>query len=58
MTAKRDRWTGRFGFILATIGCAVGIGSIWKFPYEVGSNGGGGFVLFYLLGLALARTRA
>jgi NSS family neurotransmitter:Na+ symporter len=53
MRAKRDTWTGRTGFILATIGSAVGIGSIWKFPYEVGSNGGGGFVLFYLLGLAL-----
>jgi NSS family neurotransmitter:Na+ symporter len=53
MTAKRDNWTGRTGFILATIGSAVGIGSIWKFPYEVGSNGGAGFVLFYLLGLAM-----
>jgi len=53
MAAGRDNWTGRVGFILATIGSAVGIGSIWKFPYEVGSNGGAGFVLFYLLGLAL-----
>ena len=53
MTAGRDSWTGRVGFILATIGSAVGIGSIWKFPYEVGSNGGAGFVLFYLLGLVL-----
>jgi NSS family neurotransmitter:Na+ symporter len=50
---RRDNWTGRTGFILATIGSAVGIGSIWKFPYEVGTNGGGAFVLFYLLGLAL-----
>lgn len=47
----RDAWSGRVGFILATIGSAVGIGSIWKFPYEVGANGGGAFVLFYLLGL-------
>ena len=39
--------------MLATIGAAIGLGSIWKFPYEVGSNGGGAFVLFYLLGLAL-----
>jgi NSS family neurotransmitter:Na+ symporter len=53
MTAKRENWTGRTGFILATTGSAVGIGSIWKFPYEVGSNGGSGFVLFYLLGLAI-----
>ena len=46
-----DTWTGRTGFILATIGSAVGIGSIWKFPYEVGANGGSAFLLFYLLGL-------
>ncbi len=51
MAADRDEWTGRLGFVLATIGSAVGLGSIWKFPYEVGENGGGGFVLFYLLGL-------
>lgn len=48
-----ETWSGRVGFILATIGSAIGLGSIWKFPYEVGQNGGGAFVLFYLLGLAL-----
>lgn len=48
-----QRWSGRVGFVLAAIGSAVGLGSIWKFPYEVGANGGGAFVLFYLLGLAL-----
>jgi NSS family neurotransmitter:Na+ symporter len=53
MTAGRDAWSGRIGFILATVGSAVGIGSIWKFPYEVGANGGSAFILFYLLGLAL-----
>ena len=50
---RREYWSGRTGFVLATIGAAIGLGSIWKFPYEVGSNGGGAFVLFYLLGLAL-----
>jgi NSS family neurotransmitter:Na+ symporter len=50
--AKRERWSGRIGFILATTGSAIGLGSIWKFPYEVGTNGGGGFVLCYLAGLA------
>ena len=50
---ERERWSGRSGLILATIGSAVGLGSIWKFPYEVGANGGGGFVLFYVLGLVL-----
>lgn len=48
---SREAWSGRVGFVLATIGSAVGIGSIWKFPYEVGANGGGAFVLFYLAGL-------
>lgn len=53
MTAGREAWSGRIGFILATVGSAVGIGSIWKFPYEVGANGGSAFILFYVLGLAL-----
>lgn len=51
--ATGSGWSGRTGFILATIGSAVGIGSIWKFPYEVGANGGGAFVLVYLAGLVL-----
>lgn len=53
MTGQRDNWTGRAGFIAATIGSAVGLGSIWKFPYEVGANGGSAFLLFYGLGLVL-----
>jgi NSS family neurotransmitter:Na+ symporter len=53
MNKQPETWSGRLGFILATVGSAVGIGSIWKFPYEVGTNGGGAFVLFYLAGLAL-----
>ena len=48
-----NEWKSRWGFVLATIGSAVGIGSIWKFPYEVGANGGGAFVIVYLAGLAL-----
>jgi NSS family neurotransmitter:Na+ symporter len=53
MSARAESWSGRTGFILAAIGSAVGLGSIWKFPYEVGANGGAAFVLFYLAGLAL-----
>jgi NSS family neurotransmitter:Na+ symporter len=53
MAQPRDFWSGRTGFVLATIGAALGLGSIWKFPYEVGANGGGAFVLFYLVGLTL-----
>jgi NSS family neurotransmitter:Na+ symporter len=48
-----ERWSSRKGFVLATIGSAVGLGSVWKFPYEVGENGGGTFLLFYILGLLL-----
>lgn len=40
---------GRLGFILAAAGSAVGLGNIWKFPYMTGENGGGAFVLVYLL---------
>ncbi|MGD9798057.1 MAG: sodium-dependent transporter [Acidimicrobiia bacterium] len=52
-SAEATAWKTPSGFVLATIGSAVGIGSIWKFPYEVGANGGGAFVLVYLAGLAL-----
>ena len=51
--ANSEHWSGRTGFILATVGSAVGIGSIWKFPYELGAHGGSAFLLFYLAGLAL-----
>ena len=53
MSAPGETWTGRGAFVLAAIGSAVGLGSIWKFPYEVGANGGAAFVLFYVAGLAL-----
>jgi NSS family neurotransmitter:Na+ symporter len=46
-----DRWQTRAGFICSAMGSAIGLGSIWKFPYEVGSNGGGAFIAFYLVGL-------
>jgi NSS family neurotransmitter:Na+ symporter len=51
MTAAKEHWSGRTGFILANIAAAVGLGSIWKFPYEVGTNGGGSFVICYVGGL-------
>jgi neurotransmitter:Na+ symporter, NSS family len=53
MAKQAERWSGGAGFVLATIGSAVGLGSVWKFPYEVGSNGGSVFVMFYLIGMAL-----
>lgn len=47
------QWTNRTVFILAATGSAVGLGNIWKFPYITGENGGGTFVLIYLLCIAL-----
>ena len=46
-------WTSRLAFILAATGAAVGLGNIWKFPYIMGQNGGGAFVLVYLLCILL-----
>lgn len=47
------QWSSRWAFILAATGSAVGLGNIWKFPYIAGENGGGAFVLVYLMCLAL-----
>ncbi len=49
----RALWASRLGFILAAAGSAVGLGNIWKFPYITGLNGGGAFVLVYLVCIAL-----
>jgi NSS family neurotransmitter:Na+ symporter len=46
---QRGAWGSRLAFILAASGSAVGLGNIWKFPYIVGENGGGAFVLVYLV---------
>ncbi len=46
-------WSNRWIFILAATGSAVGLGNIWKFPYIAGENGGGAFVLVYLLCIAV-----
>ncbi|WP_418903694.1 sodium-dependent transporter [Pokkaliibacter plantistimulans] len=51
--AKRGFWSSRMAFILAATGSAVGLGNIWKFPYITGENGGGAFVLVYLLCIAI-----
>ncbi len=50
---KRESFKSRLGFILISAGCAIGIGNVWKFPYVTGQNGGGIFVLFYLMFLML-----
>ncbi len=46
---KRENFNSRLGFLLVSAGCAIGIGNVWRFPTVTGENGGGVFVLFYLL---------
>ena len=46
---KRESFRSRLGFLLVSAGCDIGIGNVWRFPYIAGKNGGGYFVLFYLL---------
>ncbi len=51
-TSLHGQWSSRWAFILAATGSAVGLGNIWKFPYITGENGGGAFVLVYLICIA------
>lgn len=51
--APRALWASRLGFVLAAAGSAIGLGNIWKFPYITGKNGGGAFVLVYLVSIAI-----
>lgn len=51
--APREQLGSRLGFILLSAGCAIGVGNVWKFPYMAGQNGGGIFVLIYLVFLAI-----
>ncbi|MGA7799256.1 MAG: sodium-dependent transporter [Gammaproteobacteria bacterium] len=53
LTSIHGEWSSRFAFVLAATGSAVGLGNIWRFPYITGENGGGAFVLVYLLCVAL-----
>jgi NSS family neurotransmitter:Na+ symporter len=48
-----ESWSSQAMFLLAGIGAAVGLGNIWKFPYLAGQNGGGAFVLVYLIVVVL-----
>ena len=51
--SRHGMWSSRWLFVLAAAGSAVGLGNIWKFPYITGENGGGAFVLIYLVCVAL-----
>ena len=46
---EREKFGSRLGFILISAGCAIGIGNVWRFPYVAGNNGGGIFVLLYIM---------
>ena len=46
---KHGTWIGKWTFVLAATGSAVGLGNIWGFPYKAGTEGGAAFVLIYLL---------
>lgn len=54
--AKRESWGSNLGFILSSIGGALGLGAIWKFPYTVGENGGAAFLIIFLIALFLIAT--
>jgi NSS family neurotransmitter:Na+ symporter len=49
MQKQREHWSSHLGFVLAAAGSAIGLGVLWKFPYVTGENGGGLFVLLYIL---------
>jgi neurotransmitter:Na+ symporter, NSS family len=49
MLSSRENWNSYYGFLFAAIGSTVGIGNIWRFPYIVGTNGGGAFLTIYLI---------
>ena len=54
MTNSRENWSARSGFIIAAIGSAVGLGNIWRFPYVAYENGGGAFLIPYLIAIFAA----
>lgn len=52
-TTNKLQWSSRLTFVMAAVGCAVGLGNIWLFPFLAGANGGGAFVLVYLVAVAI-----
>ncbi len=56
MTANETRWSSRFAFYLGAVGAAVGLGSIWRFPFLTGTSGGSAFILVFVLAMGLIAT--
>src|SRR5690606_18588430 len=54
MAIARENWSARSGFIFAAVGSALGLGNIWRFPYVAYENGGGAFLIPYLIALVTA----
>ena len=52
-TMKREQLGSRMGFIMLSAGCAIGCGNVWKFPWMCGQNGGGSFMLVYIICLLI-----
>ena len=46
---KRSAFSGKIGFVLSAAGASVGLGNIWRFPFETGNHGGAAFILVYLV---------
>ena len=51
--SEKSQWGSKLGFILASAGSAIGLGAVWKFPYMTAANGGGGFLLVFLISTIL-----
>ena len=51
--SEKSQWSSKLGFILASAGSAIGLGAVWKFPYMTAANGGGGFLLVFLISTIL-----
>ena len=47
-TSSRGNWSGAAGFVLASMGSAVGLGNVWRYPYIMGQYGGAAFILLYI----------
>lgn len=47
-TSSRGNWSGAAGFVLASMGSAVGLGNVWRYPYITGQYGGAAFILLYI----------